>query len=237
MAVQLSGELVLLPGLGATCELLEPQRRFFGSSLTCAPWIEPAGPNEPLDAYVRRWSEQVRDRLDPDRPLFLGGVSFGGITALEMARHLRPRAVLLIASCLRAAAIPRRTRRLARLESALPEWVVRRLLPVSSWVLAWGEPLRPQDRRQFYEALVHFSVPGRIWSERALLRWDFAGQLESTQRPVYRIHGRKDPIFPAEQGEPDAVPVDLVEGGHLINLTHAEAVNEFLLQRIREHGE
>ena len=88
-------QLILLPGLGADHRLLEPQRRAF-PQLIVPPWIPPRK-NESLPDYAARMAETVTPSRDV--PLVLGGVSFGGMLAYEMARHLKPDAVVLIASC------------------------------------------------------------------------------------------------------------------------------------------
>jgi len=60
------------------------------------------------------------------------------------------------------------------------------------------------------------------WALRALLNWDPA-PLQDTA--VRQIHGRRDRIIPARRVEADEI---VPGGGHLINLTHAEQVNEFI---------
>ena len=86
--------LVLLPGLGTTGELFRPQRRAF-PDLEVPPWLDPHR-GESLPGYGRRMAAAL---APGPSDLVLGGVSFGGMVALEMARHLPTRAVGLIASC------------------------------------------------------------------------------------------------------------------------------------------
>ena len=88
-------QLVLLPGLGADYRLLDGQREAF-PQLVVPPWIPPRQ-NESLPDYAGRMAGTVASL--PGVPLVLGGVSFGGMLAYEMARHLKPDAVVLIASC------------------------------------------------------------------------------------------------------------------------------------------
>ena len=88
-------QLILLPGLGADHRLLEPQRAAF-PQLVVPPWIPPRK-RESLPQYAARMAETVTPSRDV--PLILGGVSFGGMLAYEMARYLKPDAVVLIASC------------------------------------------------------------------------------------------------------------------------------------------
>src|SRR5213076_2537842 len=84
--------LVLFPGLGADGRLFEPQREAF-PHLKVPQWLEPRL-RESLSEYGRRMAEGVVE--EPGVPVYLGGASFGGAVALEVARHVRPRAVFLI---------------------------------------------------------------------------------------------------------------------------------------------
>src|SRR5688572_671154 len=90
--------LVLFAGLGADARMFEGQREAF-PDLYVPPWIDPRG-RETLPEYAQRIAERTAAEVgDAEGQLFVGGVSLGGMVALEAARHLRPRAVFLIASC------------------------------------------------------------------------------------------------------------------------------------------
>jgi pimeloyl-ACP methyl ester carboxylesterase len=47
--------------------------------------------------------------------------------------------------------------------------------------------------------------------------------------PVYQIHGADDELIPVKRVKADVV---VAGAGHLVNVTHAEAVNAFLAARI-----
>ncbi|MHC4177317.1 MAG: alpha/beta fold hydrolase, partial [Planctomycetota bacterium] len=93
MTDQTPFQLILLPGLGADQRQFEPQRSAF-SDVLVPPWIVPKR-EEKLPDYAARLSETIV----PTRPMVLGGSSFGGMVAWEMARYLEPDAVVLIGSC------------------------------------------------------------------------------------------------------------------------------------------
>src|SRR5687768_11148554 len=84
--------LILLSGMGADERLFEPQREAF-PNLQVPVWIDPL-PGESLRAYAVRMAHKV----DPGCPCIVGGASFGGMVALEMAPLLQARACLLIGS-------------------------------------------------------------------------------------------------------------------------------------------
>jgi pimeloyl-ACP methyl ester carboxylesterase len=216
-------QLILLPGLGADHRLLQPQREAF-PQLIVPPWIPPRK-NESLPQYAARMAETVAPSRDA--PLVLGGVSFGGMLACEMARWLKPDAVVLIASC--------RTRKGLRPICAPGRWLLP-LIPVQAWSVAKllsGPVMRLKHRRSAAKRNLLTSMFKESdstfmhWTLQAILNWEptpLAGV------PVLQIHGRRDALIPARRVDADAwIP----DGGHLINVTHAKEVNAFLRQALR----
>ncbi len=211
-------QLMLLPGLGADARLFEPQKAAF-PQLVVPPWIPPAR-NESLAAYAARMAETLQP--SPSAPWILGGVSMGGMIAYEIARHRKPDAVVMIASCRTREGL----RHSFRAGSPLMPW-----LPVELWSVAkWLAPLilagsgrydaNAQARlvRMFHEmdsAFMH-------WALAAILDWN--PNLVDGLR-VFQIHGGRDLLIPAHNVEADAL---IPDGGHMINLTHAGQVNAFI---------
>lgn len=211
-------QLVLYPGLGADARLFEPQRAVF-PQLVVPSWIPPRK-NESLPDYAARLAAG-RD-WNRDTPLILGGVSFGGMIACEMARHVQPDAVVLIASCRSAASL----RGVFHSCSSLVPW-----LPVGTWSVAKClapvvvRAIRrydPPQRRCLVAMFREMDSAFMHWTLSAILHWQ-AHPL--TDMRVFQIHGGRDRLIPARRVEADAL---LADGGHLINLTHADAVNAFI---------
>lgn len=210
--------LLLLPGLGADERMFEPQRRAF-SRLETPRWIPPH-PHETLSAYAGRFAARLR----PGRPLILGGVSLGGMVALEMAAHLRPAAVVLVASCRAPQAIARSLRGCAAFAGLMPcrmvEWT-KPLAPLSAGRFSGcGRENVGLVVRMYQEADSAFMH----WACRAVLGWRGPAAIPC---PVFQIHGAADRVIPAARTRADRV---VPGGGHLINLTHAEAVNRFIAE-------
>jgi pimeloyl-ACP methyl ester carboxylesterase len=88
-----SATLVLLPGLGADPRLFGPQKRAF-PDLISMEWPQ-AAEGQTLASYA----ERVASRLPRSDSLVLGGSSFGGMVALEIAARVPVRGVVLIGSC------------------------------------------------------------------------------------------------------------------------------------------
>jgi len=220
----LPGRTVLLPGLGLTGEMLRPQVEAYGDAVDVPHWLEPR-PNEALDDYARRWAEQLGPELPNDQPVFLGGVSFGGIVALEMARHLNPRATFLIASATHQQAIPLKARIAAALTGRLPEHLLRRLVPKAAVMLACREQMDDRNFALMRRMGRYTDVSFLKWAVQALMDWTAHEALANQPQPVYRIHGRRDWLLPPEREHVDHL---IPDGRHLINLTHPRTVNRFL---------
>jgi hypothetical protein len=63
------------------------------------------------------------------------------------------------------------------------------------------------------------------WASWASLDWRPSRQAQKVQ--VFQIHGDADRTFPLQYTRPDRV---VAGGGHLLPVTHAQAVNDFLSQ-------
>jgi pimeloyl-ACP methyl ester carboxylesterase len=207
-----SDRLVLLPGLGADAELLEPQRREF-PDLEVLPWLDPR-PAESLEDFGRRMAESSA----LDERTVIGGVSFGGMVATVMARHVRPRALVLIASCTSGRAVRGYRRILAPLLATLP-WsrpVPRVLWPLVAWFFG---ARAPQHRQALDRLLARAPTPFVQWGLSAILHWAPASPPVT---PVRHIHGTSDRLLPIGAVQPTEI---VRGGGHFINVTHADEVN------------
>jgi pimeloyl-ACP methyl ester carboxylesterase len=148
------------------------------------------------------------------------------MVALEMAVHLRTEACFLIAS--------------VRSERELP-WQIRALRPVArlgptglDWIATWvarcparflpagvvGHLRRLSDPRSAFLR----------WASWAVLNWRPSPEIRSVR--IYQIHGAADRTLPVRYTRPDVV---VAGAGHLLPLTHPNAVNEFIRQRVAKH--
>jgi pimeloyl-ACP methyl ester carboxylesterase len=212
--------LVLFPGLGADERLLHPQRQP-SANLEVPPWIEPRR-GERLSGYAQRIAATIRS----PRPFFVGGVSLGGMVALEVARHVDPCAVLLISSCRSCRDLPpwaRAARVLVRvLPAAVQKWSS---VHVPATLRALGA-CDPGDRKLVRDMIRDTPAGFLKWALSEALRWNGVGELDV---PIFRIHGSRDRTIPCPRDGCDEI---IPGGGHLINLTHAGQVNAFIASRI-----
>lgn len=207
--------LILFSGLGADAAIFAPQKIRF-PQLIVPEWKRPQ-PNESLNHYC----ERMAGSLSVTQPCVIGGASFGGIIALEIAKHLNPLAVLLIGSVQEPAHLPSHVQALRPLRG-LVNW-----LPVS----LFQQSAAPLGSRTGCRLAPHMGGLARQFSEadRTVLRWSMRQLLTWSEPPVvtcpvYRIHGDRDRVLPL-RGSPDVI---VRGGGHVISLTHAGPVNAFI---------
>lgn len=207
--------LVFIPGLGADSRLFVHQQKAFKNSMF-PPWLKPER-GELLTHYARRWAKRLK--LKPD--CCLVGVSFGGMVAQEMARWVKPGAVLLIGSCRSPAHIPT----YLKLAGSLPTWPgfskkLCGIFPETSGYFLGAK--NSAQRKLLIQMFLDTPNDFAKWTVNAIRTWDGC---RANGTRIFHIHGEKDHLIPLRRVQPDQV---ILGGGHLINLTHPREVNEFI---------
>jgi pimeloyl-ACP methyl ester carboxylesterase len=182
-------------------------------------WLEPR-PSESIVHYSHRLAETI-----PTSNCFIGGVSFGGIVALELSRVVQPRGCFLISSI--------------RNPEQLPPWLrMWRLIAFhhcQRMLDAIGRlsTIVPRRRRTRSTArltkLAGKSGAWHRWATAAVLRW----KPDHVMPPIRicHIHGDRDTTFPIRYVDPDVVVRD---GGHVLPLTHPGDVANAVLAMIAD---
>ena len=135
----MTATVALLPGLGADARLFDAQRRVL-PDLIVPPWIEPTD-GESLASFGGRLAEC----LPVAEGSYVGGACFGGMVALEVARHVRAKGVFLIGSCRHPAAVRCPRSLLAWVSRVLPTGVFRPRRWLRPFILfAFGLPPPPE---------------------------------------------------------------------------------------------
>lgn len=210
--------MILLPGMAA-------DERLFGAQLDRFPnlrvpaWIDPR-PRESLRAYAGRLARAV----DPGRPCVVGGASFGGIVAQELAAHLPAVACVLIGSIRSPDELPRRWRALRPLARLGPE----RLGRLAGVAARFGESLLSPATARRLRRLARPEAAFVRWAVCAVLRW--APGPAARRVRVFHIHGERDRTLPAALTRPDVI---VPGGAHALTLFNAAAVNDFLADVLR----
>jgi pimeloyl-ACP methyl ester carboxylesterase len=203
--------LILLPGLAAN-------ERLYRRLLPLLPhveiprWIPPLR-NESLPAYARRFAST----LQSSEPTVVGGASFGGLVALEMAETLRSPLCLLINAVRTPAEFPPRFRLARPLGHLSP-----RALALAAATACPSARLLPPGSRADLRRLAAPHEHFRRWATLAALRWT---PTYPTSLRIHQLHGRRDRTFPVRLTSPNVI---IPTGGHLLPLTHPHEVANFI---------
>jgi len=239
--------LLLCNGIGAPIEMWTPFRDPLGRPTIAfdAPGVgESSVPLiPPTIGAVARLVMQVLDHLGVPTVDVLG-VSWGGALAQEVARvgGERVRRLVLCATMAGGLPVPGDPRVLAILATPLRYWspsYLDRVAPALYGPDVAGNPemMAHQRRARFTRAP---SGRGYLWQMLALRRFASVLWLHRLRQPTLVLTGAADPIIPVANGRilagriPNA-RLEVVDGGHLFLLTHAEEnaarVNGFLDSR------
>jgi len=229
--IDLPARLILLPGLGANHKLFGPQKQVFRDHLQTPDFIVPSSPAESIGSYAARWAPLLRAeaglKRGDDRPVIVGGTSIGGMVAMEMARAIGARGVILIGSARRGDAVPTRARIMDLLGKPVPTSLTPKLLLAGALPLALLNEL-DDDAFKLLKDMANDADPRVVkWGLGAMADWEFDGRIDV---PVFQIHGGHDRMLPPT-GDADQL---IRDGGHFINLTHPQTVNRFIADTVEK---
>ena len=217
-----SARLVVVPGMAQDEEAFAGWRGCF-PRMEVVKRITPHG-----DESLRSYAERYADRLDTARPFVLVGASMGGMIVLEMARLVRPRAVVVVGGCASLRQMRTRAWLLTAMGAAMPAgW----LTPTPGRVgLALGRLDRLNaEQRAVIVRMVRRQPPKLTrWGLRAILGWRGV-PLEEVESPVHFIHGARDAVFaPLKSQVPKIIP----GAGHFLSITHPRVTARAIAERL-----
>ena len=207
------GRLVLIPGLGADARLFAAVRDL---DPVIPPWLPVDGGD--LAAYARRYVEAGWIRPG-DR---IGGSSFGGMLAQEIARLVPLRCLLLITTCRSRLGISPGLRFLSPLSRLVP--VVHEPAPFIAKILGIKLGAVKPAHWRIVEGWVRAGEPRYLrWAARTAGAW--RGVALPSGLPVFQIHGSHDRLMPVVHSGADTV---ITGAGHLLPITHPAVFRAWL---------
>ena len=232
--------IVLFPGLGANQELFKKQKQEFGDQLLIPDYPVPVK-DESLTDYAARWSREfpISESEFSRGPVWLGGLSFGGMLAIELAKHFESRGIpvagVLLISCPRTkdAIAPRFQTQVSALK-LMPEGIVRAgMKQMGVAYFSRMESLSPEDTKSLEAMVANLNYGFFLWSAVASARWELTEEELPKRIPLHQLHGEKDGVIPLPQKH--APLATIVPGGaHLVVYTHAPEVNRWIRERIED---
>jgi pimeloyl-ACP methyl ester carboxylesterase len=210
-------KLYLIPGTGADGRLFEGLRRK-GLDFEVLEFI-PALPKETLRAYSLRLAEGI----DRSQPFMIGGVSLGGVMAVEIAHAIENKGLILISSVKNSKEFP--------LYFRLGRWIPMHLLVSGGFMRRHGpraslKGMAPWQAKILRDLRTDADEDFVAWAVNALIHW----RRRELPAKVLHIHGTRDFMLP---GIFLANRVRIRGGRHVMVVTHAPEIVREIQQFIQ----
>jgi pimeloyl-ACP methyl ester carboxylesterase len=208
-----------ISGLGADRKAFQKLRLPDTVQVRYIDWMEPTW-NESLTTYCNRLSKSV----NTSEEFILVGLSFGGMIAIEMAKVLRPKQVIIISSVVTHQELPVIYKLIGRLglHKIAPSFLYKN----PNVFVYWFFGARTAAERRLFRHILYTSSPLFLkWALDKVLLW------RNEQRPdhLFHIHGTGDRIFPLKLTKADAK----VEGGkHFMVYSEADVISRILREQL-----
>lgn len=197
---------IILPGMGANSNMYPKEKYNSLENVIFAEW--PVYEGEDTIGTIAR---KIIDQYQINSEMVVGGSSFGGIVAIEIAKTIGINKAILIGSATDPACINPLLKKLSNLAEITPFQFIQALTgTVNRYMNSELLQMFEESDSEFIRAMC-----------TALFKWE---GLCGFACDIHHIHGEKDlVIFPPRQN------VKIIPGGgHLISITHAEEVASFI---------
>ncbi|GEM_PF-1634393 len=177
---------------------------------------------ETLPAYAKRMAGEIG--LAPGD--VIGGVSLGGMIALEMAKVVDVLGVIIIASATHPRFIRKRFKMWAPIAAWVPQAVIRRIFTLIPRILALQNMLLPEGQALLADIMGRFPPAMLQTFPMMIMRWPGSG----TPARFRHIHSDGDWLI-RPNGDPATLTI-LKGKNHLITVSHPQAVRDLVMQAV-----
>lgn len=181
-------------------------------------WLAPYR-NERIEDYAIRLIAQIGTR----NPILVG-LSFGGMMAVEVSKHINTEKIIIISSAKCKSEIPAYYRLAGKI--GLTKIISPNVFIKANLFTNWFFSNRTLEDKKMLSAIVHDTDPVFLkWAIHAIATWDN----NYIPNNIYHIHGDADRILPYRYVSSNET---LKGGAHLMIVNRAEEVNAILQKLI-----
>ncbi|MEL7332072.1 MAG: alpha/beta hydrolase [Cyanobacteria bacterium J06560_2] len=210
--------IYFVSGLGAD-ERIFQWLRYEGFRPIHIQWVSPEK-GESIEDYAKRLTTQIED----ENPVVVG-LSFGGMIAVEIAKHIATEKVILLSSVKEVSEVPF----YFKLFRAIP---LHRIVPFKSllwafyWLAYWLFAPEGTDQKKLLKTVLVETDPHFLkWALHKVVVW----RNKDVPENLVHVHGRSDRIFPFRFVTPDYT---VENSGHLMVMNRAEEISDLLEELI-----
>ncbi|HEY5749993.1 MAG TPA: alpha/beta hydrolase [Chryseolinea sp.] len=205
-------ELFLFSGLGADKRVYE-YLDLSAYKVNHVDWIDPL-PNESIEQYAGRLS----GKIGKNNPILMG-VSFGGMVAIEIAKHIPVEKIILISSAKSREDIPAPRFDFMR-KLQLHRFIPTRLVKNPNRIVFWFFGVEKQWEKDLLRAIMRdTNIAFFRWAIDRIVNWPNETVLDN----AIHIHGTKDRLIPFTTAD-----YKIEGGGHLMIINRAQEIDEII---------
>jgi pimeloyl-ACP methyl ester carboxylesterase len=207
--------IYFISGLGADWRMFQFLKLPIGQTYKHVEWLEPLSLDEPIQEYVKRLTFQIKD---PD-PILIG-LSFGGVIAIELAKIIKVKKLIIISSLATHHSLPKlySLAGKANFHKLIPFWLMKSVHPVAPLFFGAHTPF---EKALLKDVMLNINEKFLRWSLGQLFTW----KQEKPLPNLIQLHGTKDRILPLCQR---AGLIKVTGGEHLMVLHQADEINSIL---------
>jgi len=206
-------KIYLIGGLGADERVFNYLKLNYATK--SIKWIKPK-PGEKLNCYAKRLSKQI----NPDEEFGILGVSFGGIVAIEISKHIKPAILILISSVETRKQLPQKYVLLGKTKilNMIPNWLIKPPQPILNFLFG------AKNKELLKEIIRDTDSQFIRWALNAIINWSN----ETEFNEVIRIHGTKDKLIPLK-----GPAIKIINGGHFMIIDRAEEISTLINEQVK----
>lgn len=180
---------------------------------------------EPIhaDITIEEYAQQLINQIEDKEPILVG-LSFGGIMAIEVAKLIETRMVIIIASVKTRKEIPFYYRFAGKLH--LHKLISAKLLQRANRISEYLFGAKTLYEKLLLEQILFDTDPKFLkWAIDKIVKWEN----QTYPSNLFHIHGSKDRILPYRYVNPD---YKIKDGGHFMTISKSEEVLEALESKL-----
>lgn len=208
--------IYFVPGLAASSNIFEFLK--FSETdfeLHFLEWLIPLSEHESIHDYAKRMANLIAN----SNPVIVG-VSFGGIIAQEMSKHLNPKKVIIISSVKTSNELPKRLKIIQKTKAykLFPTKVITNIEEFTMY--AFGK--KAKTKVELYKKYLSVRNSNYLnWAIYNVLHWNQTKPIKN----LLHIHGTNDNIFPIKHIKNC---VEIKNGTHVMILNKAKIISKII---------
>lgn len=190
-----------------------------GYHTTCVQWT----PHDKRDS-LQEYSKKLLSQITTPNPILIG-VSFGGMVAIEVSKHIETEKIILLSSVKRRSELPLSFRMSAytKLHHIMPAKFMKQPNAVLNWLFGID---KDWEKELLNNILHDTDVVFLKWAIDKIVHWNN----EFIPQNLTHIHGTEDRIMPYKLANAD-IPV--LNGGHFMVVSKAPEVSTILSEILK----